>query len=57
MGVVLLALLQFLGWRIGSVARLECSHIRVTAQGMLVEASHCKTGGRKNLPTGKVSFT
>lgn len=49
--------LQFLGWRIGTIARLETAKLRVLEDSITVEASHCKNSAWTSMPCNKISFT
>ena len=50
-------LLQYLGWRVGTILRLQCQKVKVQEHQILVEASHCKTANVTGLPVGKLKWT
>lgn len=56
-GLVLLTLLQFLGWRIGTVARLETAKLGIEDAALTLEASHCKNSARSAMPCNKISLS
>lgn len=55
--VVSIILLQFLGWRVGTVLRLKCAHAELKGSYMVVKASHCKTEATSGLPEGVISLS
>ena len=50
-------LLQYLGWRCGSVLRLETEHVQDTGTRFHIQCTHCKTGATEGFPSAVVSFT
>lgn len=52
-----MTLLQFLGWRIGTVARLETAKLSVREDSITVEASHCKNSARTSMPCNRISLS
>ena len=50
-------LLQYLGWRCGSVLRLETAHVQDTGAGLRIQCTHCKTGATEGFPSADVRFS
>lgn len=55
--IVSIILLQFLGWRVGTVLRLKCAHIELKGSYIVIKASHCKTEATSGLPEGVFSLS
>ena len=49
---VAVVLLQYFGWRVGTVLRLTTEKARIATTFISFEASHCKNTSNKKLPTG-----